>query len=193
MPGATGRGLRIKSGRAIAIVLGGPVSTPHALSRHIVELSDPQVPETRQPYHHGFGTHEEDPRAIARRVQIVERCAAASVAALITTLRQAGGGGPLRRAALVVGSVIDPAEVANPHIRAHAHEGRLFRVVVEDALRSHGIDSDVLLEKTLGATASSRLRRSDAEVRQTVAAFARVLGSPWRLDEKAAATAAWLS
>jgi hypothetical protein len=45
------------------------------------------------------------------------------------------------RIGIVVGSIIDPATIANPHIRAHAQEGQLFRTVVETAAKKLGIAS----------------------------------------------------
>lgn len=187
----TAIGFRVKSGRAIAVVLAGPVAAPKPIARHIVELSDPDIAETRQPYHDGFGTAQEDIREIARRVKIVERCAKQSVAALLKDERLRDT--PSRRAALVVGSVIDPAQVGNLHIRAHANEGRLFRTVLEEALRSHGVDCAVIVEKQLAAKAAADLRRPSADITRAVAAFGKTLGGPWRADEKAAATAAWLA
>ena len=93
---------------------------------------------------------------------------------------------------LVVGSVIDPNTVGNPHIRAHAHEGQLFRTVLEEALRAHGVDCNVIVDKHLPARAAKDLRRPPAAIARTVMAFGKSLGGPWRADEKAAATAAWL-
>ena len=182
-------GFRVKSGYAIAVALGGPASAPAAVSRHVVELSDPDVADTRQPYHDGFYTHEEDAPTIARRVRIIERVAKRSVAALLNDARLAG----CRGAGLVVGSVIDPAKVGNPHIRAHASEGRLFRTVLESALRSHGIACEVIVEKQLAAKAAAALARRDAEIRRVLAGFGKSLGAPWRADEKAASIAAWLA
>ena len=182
-------GFRVKSGYAIAVALGGPASAPCAISRHVVELSDPEVADTRQPYHDGFYTHEEDAPTIARRVRIIERVAKRSVTALLKDERLAG----CRGAGLVVGSVIDPAKVGNPHIRAHASEGRLFRTVLESALRSHGIACEVIVEKQLAAKAAAGLERRDAEIRRVLAGFGKSLGAPWRADEKAASIAAWLA
>jgi hypothetical protein len=182
-------GFRVKSGFAIAVALRGPAASPSPVARRIVELSDPGVAESRQPYHHGFFTHETDARAIAKRVKVVERCAKESVAALLEDESLAG----CRGAALVVGSVIDPATVGNPHIRAHASEGKLFRTALESALRSHGIRCDVIVEKQLGATATAGLRRRGADITRTVARFGREIGGPWRAEEKAASTAAWLA
>ena len=182
-------GFRVKSGYAIAVALGGPAFAPAAVSRHVVELSDPDVADTRQPYHDGFYTHEEDAPTIARRVRIIERVAKRSVTALLKDERLAG----CRGAGLVVGSVIDPAKVGNPHIRAHASEGRLFRTVLESALRSHGIACEVIVEKQLAAKAAAALARRDAEIRRVLAGFGKSLGAPWRADEKAASIAAWLA
>lgn len=186
----TALGFRIKSGYAIAVVLAGPARAPTVLARRVVELSDPEVAETRQPYHDGFFKQVEDHREIARRVRIVARCAKKSIAALV---RKEGLAAPTVRAALVVGSVIDPEKVGNPHIRAHANEGKLFRTVVQDALRSHGIACDVIVEKQLAAAAAAGLLRPQGEIARTLTGFGKEIGGPWRADEKAAATAAWLA
>jgi hypothetical protein len=181
-------GFRVKSGFAIAVVLRGPAAAPTVVARRIVELSDPDVAETRQPYHHGFFTHEDDQRAITRRRQIVERCAEQSVAALLADDSLAG----CRGAGIVVGSVIDPQTVGNPHIRAHASEGQLFRTVLQSALQSHGIRCQVIVEKQLAKAATAGLKRRSAEITRVVSRFAKDVGGPWRADEKAASTAAWL-
>ena len=179
-------GFRVKSGFAIAVTLEGPASAPSVVSRRVIEMSDSAVPETRQPYHDGFYRTEEDAREIARRVKIVKRCATQSIAAL---LKDTGA----TRAGLIVGSLIEPEKVGNPHIRAHASEGRLFRTVLEDALTSRGVRCEVIVEKKLPARSAEGLRRPAREIARTLDGFGKVLGSPWRADEKAAATAAWLS
>lgn len=184
-------GFRVKSGYAVAVALRGPASAPEAIARRVVELSDPDAVETRQPYHHGFYTHEEDRRQIARLVKVVERCAKRSVTALLKDECLAGL--RCRRAGLVVGSVIDPKQIGNPHIRAHASEGRLFRTVLAGALQSHDIDCDVIVEKQLAGKAAAGLDRPGREITRVLAGFGKALGGPWRADEKAASTAAWLA
>jgi len=184
-------GFRVKSGYAIAVALRGPASSPVAVGRYRVELSDPAVPETRQPYHDGFYKQEENPRELIRRLTIVKDCAARSVDALLTDATLAGL--RCRRAGLVVGSVIDPTGVGNPHIRAHASEGQLFRTVLAEALTSHAIACDVIVEKTLAAAAAKGLRRANTQIARTVAALGKTLGGSWRAEEKGACTAAWLA
>jgi hypothetical protein len=190
-------GFRIKSGRAIAVAVAGSSAVPAVLLRCQVELCDPEVAATRQPYHEGFGTAQQDQQEIARLTAIIERCATGSIAALIhdvsNATRQPGGGRGGLRAALVVGSVIDPETMGNLHIRAHANEGRLFRTVVERALAAHGIESTAIVAGQLAALAALALKRTDEEIRRVIAEFGRTIGGPWRADEKSAATAAWMT
>lgn len=184
-------GFRVKSGHAIVVALAGPASAPMPLTRAIIELSDPSEEATKQPYHAGFGTAQQDSEVIARLVAIIERCARRSIDRLLADERLFGRTYP--SAAIVVGSVIDPDKLGNPHIRAHANEGRLFREVLKEALRSHGIGCSVWIEKTLAAAAAKKLGQSQRAIKQTVDGFGSVLRSPWRAEEKAAAIAAWIS
>lgn len=183
-------GFRVKSGRAIAVALSGSKAAPAIVLCREVALGDPAVAATRQPFHVGFGTAREDLGEIARLTKIIERCAAASTAALLDADGVAGT--RCREAALVVGSVIDPATVGNPHIRAHASEGRLFRLVLQRALESHGVRCTTIVEKQLPEQAAHALRRSEAEIRRLVGGLGRAVGGPWRAEQKAAATGAWM-
>jgi hypothetical protein len=188
-------GFRVKSGFAIAVVIEGPAASPRAIARHIVEMSDPGDRWTKQPYHNRMFKTETDEAEIARRVKIVKRCAKTSVEELIrsASLSRSREPGARLSAALVVGSVVVPATIGSPHMRAHANEGRLFRTVLEKALQSHGIDVDVIVEKTLAKRAAGALGRPAASINKVVAAFGDALGKPWRAEEKGAATAAWLT
>ena len=186
-----GLGFRVKSGYAIAVALGGSASAPGVIARLILGLSDPAVPATRQPYHDGLFKQQDDPRELARLVNLVTRCTIRSVDALLEDERFAGM--RCRRAGLVVGSVIDPARVGNLHIRAHASEGQLFRTVLADALSAHGIACDVIVDKTLAKASAQGLRRTDAAIARAVAALGKAHGGTWRAEEKAACTAAWLA
>jgi hypothetical protein len=184
-------GFRIKSGRAIVVALGGTVAAPAPLFRAVVALSDANIPKTTQPFHDGFGTAQQDEAAIGRLTVVIQRCAAQSIDELLKHERLRGH--QCRRAGLVVGSVIDPAQVGNLHIRAHANEGRLFRTVVQEALRAHGIDSLVIVEKQLAAEAASALRRGEDDIKRTVGDVGRAFGGSWRADEKGATIAAWMA
>jgi hypothetical protein len=175
-------GFRIKSGWATTVLLAGPRSAPRVLDRRVTLLADPEDPAARQPYHAGLDTHEaQAARAVKRLVKAVERFAHRSVALLIAEYRAAGH--RVRGVGIVVGSVVDPASIANDHIRAHAEEGRLFRVVVERAIRACRLRARVMVEKELYVAA--------APLRRRVAALGEAVEGPWRAEEKAAALAAW--
>ena len=122
------------------------------------------------------------------------KCARAterSIADLIQ--RCADDGCAIHRAALVVGSLIDPESIANPHIRAHALEGRLFRTVLEDALRSRGIQCAIFTEREVYPRASNLLGQSPVQLRKAIAELGHFVSGPWRADQKVAALAAWTS
>ena len=65
--------------------------------------------------------------------------------------------------------------------------------MLEEALRSRGVRCRVIVEKELAATAAAGLRQPPREIARALNRFGKAFGSPWRADEKAAATAAWLS
>jgi hypothetical protein len=184
-------GFRVKSGHAVAVALTGSPAAPAPLLQAVVALSDPKIEGTRQPYHAGFGTSQEDPAVVARLARIVQGCARRSVDELLKDPRVAGGS--CRGAALVVGSVIDPQTVGNLHIRAHAHEGKLFRRVLAEALQANDVRCTIVVEKTLADHAAAKLQRSSADIKRVVGGIGRALGGPWRSDEKAAAAAAWVA
>ena len=138
-----------------------------------------------------MGKLETNTATLERRVQSVRRATERSIADLIQ--RCMDDGCTIHRAGLVVGSVIDPESIANPHIRAHALEGRLFRTVLEDALRSRGIQCAIFTERVCTLPASSLLGQSPIQMRRTIAELGRSASGPWRADQKVAAVAAWTS
>ena len=191
MKSSAALGFRVKSGWAAAILLTGSTHSPQLSDAQRIDLSDAQLPEARQPYHAAMGKLETDPRKIDRRVRVVRSIAQRSIATLLTGYRQ--NGYAIKRATLVVGSRIDPASVANPHIRAHALEGRLFRSVLEKSLQTHRIRTDVLIERDAYMQAAIQLKQSNENMRRTIQNFSRDTEAPWRAEQKLAALAAWLA
>ena len=68
-------------------------------------------------------------------------------------------------AGIVAGSVVDPKTIRNDHIRAHAEEGRLFRVVIQDALKEARLKATVMPEKELMAKAVKALGISEPKLK----------------------------
>jgi hypothetical protein len=188
-PDATALGFRVRSGAATAVLVAGDPAAPEVLRAGEIALCDPSVPETRQPYHADFGELESDRAVLARRLRRVRAAAARDFARWIASCRESP---TPRRAGIVVGSLIDPAAIANPHIRAHALEGRLFRTVLQELLQAEGIATFFLLEKSAYGEAAARLGMPAPRLRQEVARLPRPAG-PWRAVEKLAALGGWLA
>ena len=184
-------GFRVKSGWAAAVLLTDSAHLPQLCDVQRIDLSDPRLPETRQPYHAAMGRLETDTRKINRRVDVVRRIAEKSIAKLLAGYRQQNF--TIKRAALVVGSQIDPHSVTNPHIRAHALEGQLFRSVLQESLHTHRILSDVLIERDAYDQATAQLKQSNENVRRVIQNFGRDTEAPWRAEQKLAAVAAWVA
>ena len=99
----------------------------------------------------------------------------------------------MRGAGLVVGSLIEPARITNPHIRAHALEGRLFRTVLAEALEAHGLSCCVVVERRAYAEAALVLLREAAELKRALSSLGAGQGGQWRAEEKIAALVAWMA
>jgi hypothetical protein len=184
-------GFRVKSGWAVFVLIEGSIRAPRLRQSDVINLSDPRNPETQQPYHAAIGKLETNAATLKRRLESVRHATEKSIANLIQCC--ADDGCAIHRAALVVGSVIDPESIANPHIRAHALEGRLSRTVLDDALRSRGIQCAILTERDVYPRASNLLGESPIQIRRTIAELGHSASGPWRADQKMAALAAWMS
>jgi hypothetical protein len=135
-----------------------------------------------------MGRLETNASKLKRRTQSVRRATTKSVADLL----QRCADYKIRSAGLVVGSMIDPESIANPHIRAHALEGRLFRTTLKSALEAHGIRCSIFREHDIYATASKSLEQSPERIKRALLDLGCSGNGPWRADQKLAALAAWV-
>jgi hypothetical protein len=182
-------GITVKSGWASAILLEEPVRRPRVVDSSRVELSDPEIPDARQPYHDGFATARRPGRERTRLLASVKRFGKQSVSSAIREYRS---GHLLSGVGIVVGSLIDPESIANEHIRIHAREGELFRSVVADAATQSKLARWIWRERDLVHVAAELLGQTEPKLRLAVAALGRTVPGSWRAEQKAAALAAWL-
>src|SRR5256884_1891838 len=100
-------GCRVKSGWATAVLVEGPARSPRVIDRRAIDLSDAQVPTSRQPYHAVRDAPPGQAAKLERRLRgLVERVTQRSLGVLLKAYRRQGR--PVRCVALVVGSLIDP-------------------------------------------------------------------------------------
>jgi hypothetical protein len=90
-----------------------------------------------------------------------------------------------------VGSTVDPATISNQHIRAHALEGQLFRMVLQEVLSAQGLSCSVVVERRAFAEAAVALALADSELKRRLANLGRETSGPWRAEQKLAALVAW--
>ena len=182
-------GFTIKSGWAAAVLLGGSSTAPRVLDCRRVEISDPDVANSTQPYHAGFGTARDVGDELERLVAVVKAYGRKSVTALLREYQRRAS---LRGAGVIVGSLIDPETIGNGHIRIHAMEGRLFRTVVIEAAEKNGLKCAVCRERDLYAAAVETLKKPEAAIRKTLAEMGRDVDDAWRAEQKSAALSAWM-
>ena len=183
-------GFTVKSGWASAVLLIGSATSPSVKDSRRVELSDPAVPESRQPYHAGFGTARKADHDLSRLVASVKRYGRRSVTELIHQYQTLGPS--VRGAGVIVGSLIEPERIANDHIRIHALEGQLFRGVVSEAATRNRLSCFIWRERDLYGMAAKSLKLPERTLRDRLATLGRGIAGGWRAEQKTAALAAWI-
>jgi hypothetical protein len=121
----------------------------------------------------------------------IERVAFTVLLALLTELGSKG------RGVISIGVVGSPdrnlERIGNPHIRAHAAEGILFRRVLEVAAARHNLKWRGFSDRDFDSLAALELGRTPQDIKLALTTIGHSAGKPWRADERAAATAAWLT
>ena len=184
-------GLRAKTARAIAVVIGGPLDAPIVLAKSEIKLFDPKIPATAQPYHVVMELPwERSQREVQKYARAIERVAKKAVGDLIK--QQTLLGMKVRGLGIVGAGDRDLARIGNFHIRAHAAEGVLFRHVLNVAAEAHGLKWRLFPDKEFAALTTDELGRQASRIKRKIDELGRTVPAPWRADEKQAAMAAWL-
>jgi hypothetical protein len=185
-------GLRAKTGRAVGVVLAGPVESPQPIIRTDLILASPEKPSLFQPYHEFMDLPRDRAIVAARKAEhALEAIASTALSALFADLQARRL--TIRGIGIVGAPERNLAAIGSPHIRAHAAEGVLFRKVLEAGAVANKIRYLVFSERQIESIAISQLRLSSRRLDDHLAEFGHQLGRPWRADEKASATAAWLA
>jgi hypothetical protein len=85
------------------------------------------------------------------------------------------------------------AAILASHATIHTAEGEFYRAALREACACCGLREIGIKERDLMAEAIHTLGRSAENLERSIAEFGRVVGSPWRQDEKLSALAAWLA
>jgi hypothetical protein len=188
-------GVRTHSGWATVVGLAGAVSGPAVVLRRRIELADPAIPDSKQPYHAAEGLDLREARPFIRRcVRSTQGLAVRAVRAAVAETRAAGhrvsGCGLLLAAGRPLPGL---AAVLASHALIHAAEGEMYRDAVREAARECGLTVAEVREREVSDRAGAVLELSPAALARQLGEWGKRLGPPWRQDEKLATLAAWLA
>lgn len=190
--GQVGIGFRVKTGRAVAVAVLGSSAPPDVVLRREVQLWNEAVPDSKQPYHVALEDPGEQGQALVERAcNAVREVARGAMRDLVVEIEARDLS--VKGVGLVVGSLTDPSKLGNPHVRAHASEGVLFREAMEQAAETCGLPCIVLVERDAHAAAADLLGQSPEHLKQLTTEMGRSVGRPWRALEKSAALSAWVA
>lgn len=196
-------GLRAHSGwAALVAVIGAPRSRvppdpayPKVILRRRLELADPKIEGSKQPYH---AAEDQPPkqaeRLVGRCLDSSRRLARQAVAAVRDELE--GEGREIAGCGLLLASgrplPEDLHAILASHALIHAAEGEMYRDVLAHAAEHLSMPVTRVRERELLARAAEATGLKEGELQRRVAEMGRALGPPWRQDEKLATLAAWL-
>lgn len=187
-------GFRAHSGWAVLAAAGGQAGAPMVLLRRRVDLADPAIRGSVQPYHAAAQT---DPREAAG---YIGRCAR-STSAMAQRAVRAAVEELHRKSYRVSGCCVleasgrplpDLASILAAHPLIHTAEGVFFRQSLKEACAACGLPVVGIKERDLLDQAAARLCMSTADLLRRAAEMGKGVGPPWRQDEKLSAIAAWL-
>jgi len=188
-------GFRLHSGWTALSILAAPLNFPVVVDRWRVDLADPAIDSSKQPYHAAERLRPEEAQ------EMIARCAASTtllanegVKRAIEESRRRGytvvgcgvllaSGKPLPALPLILAS----------HALIHAAEGEFFRSAVLQACSDNRLPVAGVKEKELLIRCWDELDIPRKDLEDHLAHMGRSIGSPWRQDEKFATLAAWLA
>jgi hypothetical protein len=184
-------GLRVHSGWAALVAVGGPPASPQVLDRRRIEMADGH--EAKQPYHAAEDLPLPKAAALLERLaRKAEERAAAGLGAVLEDLRGKGYDMVGTVVLTAAGRPLPPLEsVLASHALIHTADGEHFRDALAAASEGHRLPVTRIREKELLARAEAALRRPAKDLQAAVAAWGKALGPPWTQDQKLSALGAW--
>ncbi len=187
-------GLRAHSGWAVLVVITGPPDGLTVIDRRRIEIADPEIRGSKQPY------HAAERLPLVRAEEYLSRCcrrtkllAGRAVSAIVADLRGKGhdvvGCGILASSARPLTTL---AATLASHALIHTAEGELFRNALIEASEQCKVPVTRMKEKELYAQGAEALGMPVAELQRRVTELGRPLGPPWSQDEKYAGLAGWM-
>jgi hypothetical protein len=185
-------GIRVHSGWGALVAVAAHGAELDVIERRRAEIVDLRTPGVAQPYH--FAERLEINKAQAH----VTRCAGTSKNLAVGALQQViseldGRGYKVARVAILLSSgrpLPTFEKILASHALIHAAEGEFFRQAFRDGAEALKIPVTGIRERELEVELKSTFGNEASRLQKKVAGLGRVLGPPWRADQKLAALAA---
>ncbi len=187
-------GFRAHSGWAVLVAISEPVTAPAVVMRRTIATADSKIAGSKQPFH----AAEKLPFTQAEKhinlcTESSRRLAREAVQCVVRELHDNGHQVIACGALLASNRQLPPLEsILASHALIHAAEGELFRKVIIEAAEHCNVRVVGFKEKELLARCQAELAPRRA-LDKHLAQLGRVVGPPWRQDEKLATRAAWLA
>jgi len=187
-------GFRVHSGWSALVVVSLQDGAPTVLSRERVHLVETFSYKFRQPYHTAEKMPLERARVfVAEVLSGAKRLATRAIRA--TQAELARQGFQVERCALLLASgktLPSLDRILLSHALIHTADGELFREALRCSSADCGLGMACIKERELLDRGAQTLRTNREKLLRRTTELGRALGSPWTLDEKYAALAAWL-
>jgi len=187
-------GFRAHSGWAAVVALTDSPAAPAVILRRRLEICDPRIHGSKQPF------HAAEPMEFTNAESYIRRCtestrslAEAAVRAVVAELSAMGfgvaGGCVLQGSGRPTG---DLAKILSAHPLIHTAEGEFFRDALSHACESCRLKFSGIKERELVDHAAAVLHIPAPELERRATELGKGIGPPWTQDQKLSAIAAWL-
>jgi len=187
-------GFRAHSGWAAMVALTGSTASPAVILRRRLEICDPRISGSKQPFHAAEPMQFEDAESHIRRcTESTRSLAEAAVRDAVAEISAMGF--RVSGSCVLLGSgrpIGDLAKILSAHPLIHTAEGEFFRNALQQACESCGLKFSGVKERELVDHAAAVLRIPVAELERRAAELGKGIGPPWTQDQKLSAIAAWL-
>jgi hypothetical protein len=183
-------GFRTHSGWAALVAVAGSPAAPVILDRRRIEIADPKIRGSVQPYHQaaelGFRKAE----------GFLAKCADSSCGLAIQALRKAMDdlGSEVTACGIVLSSARPWGTLESTlasHAAIHSAEGEFFRESIKRAAEECGLPCTGVREKELLDVAARKFGMRVEALQKKLNDMG--VGPPWTVDQKYAALAGWLA
>jgi len=187
-------GFRAHSGWAAMVALEGSVAAPRVILRRRLDLLDRDIPGAAQPYHAASAMQLEEAEEFLNRCRSGTHAAASyAIRGALEQIAQKGyravGG------CVLMGSgrnVSDLKTILGSHPLLHTAEGQFYREALKAGCTAWEVPVCGVKEKEAAGAAAKALGLPADEVERRVADLGKLIGPPWRQDEKLSAMGAWI-